>query len=146
VAGPWALVIVEDFRTPQVEGRRPAGFGLICRYIDGVHRVKRFFEVASLLAPPASLLAPEIVWRVRNPVSLPRSVEEQRACRTGASSSHVTFVIGKNVEAGLYDLCLELGYMMPIGSINLLANLKQLELLTVTAGFDRSSPPRWTEP
>ncbi len=51
----------EDFRTPQVEGRRPAGFGLICRYIDGVHRVKRFFEVVSLLAPPASLMAPEIV-------------------------------------------------------------------------------------
>jgi hypothetical protein len=91
----------EDFRTPQVEGRRPAGFGLICRYIDGVHRVKRFFEVVSLLAPPASLMAPEIVWRVRNPVSLPRSVEEQRACRTCASSSHVTFVIGKNVEPGL---------------------------------------------
>jgi hypothetical protein len=72
VADPWALMIRADFRHPQVEGRRPAGFGLICRYIQGVCRaaqkdevlLKRFFEAVSLLGPLASLMAPEIVWRV----------------------------------------------------------------------------------
>jgi 2-polyprenyl-6-methoxyphenol hydroxylase-like FAD-dependent oxidoreductase len=72
VASPWAIATGEDFRFPQVEGQRPLGFAVLSRYLERVHRaattdplvLKRFFEVASLLAPPPSLLAPPIMWRV----------------------------------------------------------------------------------
>src|SRR5262252_5962635 len=57
---PWTIATGEDFRYPQVEGRRPPGHTLINRYMERVHRTashdavvcRRFFEVANLLAPP----------------------------------------------------------------------------------------------
>ena len=60
------------WRYPQVEGRRPPGFAVISRYMARAHRaatrdpvvLRRFFEVASLLAPPPAMLAPAIAWRV----------------------------------------------------------------------------------
>lgn len=72
IASPWAIATGEDYRYPQVEGRRPPGFALISRYMERAHRVatkdpvvlRRFFEVASLLATPPSMMAPEIAWRV----------------------------------------------------------------------------------
>jgi 2-polyprenyl-6-methoxyphenol hydroxylase-like FAD-dependent oxidoreductase len=72
VASPWAIATGEDYRYPQVVGRRPAGFGLISRYMARAHRVantdpvvlKKFFEVASLLTPPPAMMAPSIAWRV----------------------------------------------------------------------------------
>ncbi len=72
VASPWAIATGEDYRYPQVAGRRPAGFAILSRYMERVHRaasrdpvvLRRFFEVASLLAPPPSVLAPAIAWRV----------------------------------------------------------------------------------
>jgi len=72
VAGPWAIATGEDYRYPQVEGRRPPGYGVVSRYMERAHRVatrdpvvlRRFFEVASLLAPPPSMMAPAIAWRV----------------------------------------------------------------------------------
>jgi 2-polyprenyl-6-methoxyphenol hydroxylase-like FAD-dependent oxidoreductase len=71
-ASPWAIATGEDYRYPQVEGKRPPGFGLVSRYMERAHRVagsdpvvlKRFFEVASLLAPPPAMMAPWIAWRV----------------------------------------------------------------------------------
>jgi len=72
IASPWAIATGEDYRYPQVEGRRPAGFGILSRYMERAHRaatrdpvvLRRFFEVASLLAPPPALLAPAVAWRV----------------------------------------------------------------------------------
>jgi len=71
-AGPWTIATGEDLLYPQVEGTRPPGFALISRYMARAHRaarkdrvvLKRFFEVASLLAPPTAMMAPRIAWRV----------------------------------------------------------------------------------
>jgi 2-polyprenyl-6-methoxyphenol hydroxylase-like FAD-dependent oxidoreductase len=72
IEGPWTIATGEDFRFPQVAGKRPPGFALVSRYMARAHRVamtdpvvlKRFFEVASLLAPPTAMMAPNILWRV----------------------------------------------------------------------------------
>jgi flavin-dependent dehydrogenase len=72
VASPWAIATGEDYRYPEVKGQRPPGFGLVSRYMERAHRaaatdpvvLKRFFEVASLLAPPPAMMAPAIAWRV----------------------------------------------------------------------------------
>jgi 2-polyprenyl-6-methoxyphenol hydroxylase-like FAD-dependent oxidoreductase len=69
---PWAIATGEDLRFPQVEGRRPPGFGLINRYLERVHAVassdpvvcRKFFDVLNLLASPPSLLSPRVAWRV----------------------------------------------------------------------------------
>lgn len=76
---PWTIVTGEDFRFPQVNSPRPKGFRIINRYLDRVHAVasfdpvvcKQFFMVANLLARPASLMTPKIVWRVIS-YSLPK--------------------------------------------------------------------------
>lgn len=72
IASPWAIATGEDYRHPEVEGRRPPGFKIVSRYMARAHRaatrdpvvLKRFFEVASLLAAPPSMMSPEIAWRV----------------------------------------------------------------------------------
>ena len=72
VANPWAIATGEDYRYPKVEGRRPPGFKFVSRYMERAHRaatkdavvLRRFFEVASLLAPPPAMMAPAIAWRV----------------------------------------------------------------------------------
>ena len=72
---PWAIATGEDLRFPQVEGRRPPGFRIMNRYLERVHAVasedpvvcRRFFDVLNLLAPPSSLMAPRIAWRVLAP-------------------------------------------------------------------------------
>jgi hypothetical protein len=72
VASPWAIATGEDYRYPQVEGRRPPGFGFVTRYMERAHRaagkdpvvLRQFFKVVSLLAPPPTMMAPAIAWRV----------------------------------------------------------------------------------
>jgi 2-polyprenyl-6-methoxyphenol hydroxylase-like FAD-dependent oxidoreductase len=72
VAGPWSIAVGEDLRFPTVEGPRPPGTALINRYMEAVHRaaardpvvLRRFVEVAGLLRPPTSILAPSIALRV----------------------------------------------------------------------------------
>jgi 2-polyprenyl-6-methoxyphenol hydroxylase-like FAD-dependent oxidoreductase len=72
ITGPWAIATGEDFRYPQVEGRRPPGFNILTRYMERAHSaatrdpvvLRRFFEVVALLAPPPAMLAPRIAWRV----------------------------------------------------------------------------------
>lgn len=69
---PWAIATGEDFRFPQVEGRRSLGFRIMSRYLEYVHAAaeqdpvvcRRFFDVLNLLAPPSSLMSPPIAWRV----------------------------------------------------------------------------------
>jgi hypothetical protein len=69
---PWAIATGEDFRFPQVEGQRPIGSWLVNRYLEQVHAAashdpvvcRKFFEVLNLLAPPRSLMGPQLLWRV----------------------------------------------------------------------------------
>ncbi len=72
VASPWTIATGEDLRYPQVVGERPPGFGIVSRYMERAHQaatrdpvvLKQFFEVASLLAAPTSMMTPRIAWRV----------------------------------------------------------------------------------
>jgi hypothetical protein len=69
---PWLIATGEDLRYPQVEGPRPLGSGIVNRYLERVHAIashdrvvcRKFFDVLNLLAPPASLMAPSVAWRV----------------------------------------------------------------------------------
>ena len=69
---PWAITTGEDFRYPAVVGKRPPGLGVINRYMKRAHHaatrdpvvLRRFFDVANLLAPPTAMLPPAIAWRV----------------------------------------------------------------------------------
>jgi hypothetical protein len=69
---PWTIATGEDLRYPKVEGRRPRGFGIVSRYLERVHAAasedrkvcRKFFDVLNLLAPPRSLMAPGVAWRV----------------------------------------------------------------------------------
>jgi 2-polyprenyl-6-methoxyphenol hydroxylase-like FAD-dependent oxidoreductase len=69
---PWTIATGEDLRFPQVEGVRPAGSGVVNRYLERVHAIAsidqtvcgRFFDVLNLLAPPSALMKPDIAWRV----------------------------------------------------------------------------------
>jgi len=69
---PWTIATGEDLRFPQVKGPRPLGFALVNRYLERVHAVasedpvvcRKFFDVLNLLAPPPSLMAPGVAWRV----------------------------------------------------------------------------------
>lgn len=69
---PWLIATGEDLRFPQVEGPRSPGSGIMNRYLERVHAVsaedaavcRAFFGVLNLLAPPSSLMAPRVAWRV----------------------------------------------------------------------------------
>jgi len=69
---PWGMAVGEDFRYPETTGPKPAGTGIINKYVSLVHKAtlkdkvvcEAFLKVMSLLKPPASLFHPKIVWRV----------------------------------------------------------------------------------
>lgn len=69
---PWLIATGEDLRYPQVEGTRPPGSAIVNRYLERVHATasddqtvcRKFFDVLNLLAPPTSLMAPAVAWRV----------------------------------------------------------------------------------
>jgi 2-polyprenyl-6-methoxyphenol hydroxylase-like FAD-dependent oxidoreductase len=69
---PWQMAVGEDFRFPKTTGPKPAGIDLINRYIARVNRATHhdevvcaaFLRVMNLMAPPASLFHPRILWRV----------------------------------------------------------------------------------
>jgi 2-polyprenyl-6-methoxyphenol hydroxylase-like FAD-dependent oxidoreductase len=69
---PWAMATGEDFRFPEIEGRRPPGSGALAWYLDRVQQLAprdmevltTFVHVMHLLKPPTALLAPRIAWKV----------------------------------------------------------------------------------
>ncbi|MGE3074054.1 MAG: NAD(P)/FAD-dependent oxidoreductase [Dehalococcoidia bacterium] len=69
---PWLIAAGEDLRYPQVEGKRPRGFALRAKYLERAHKaatkdpvvLKKFFEVANLVAPPSNMFQPAVVARV----------------------------------------------------------------------------------
>jgi 2-polyprenyl-6-methoxyphenol hydroxylase-like FAD-dependent oxidoreductase len=68
----WDLAAGGDLRYPEVEGRRPAGSGLVNRYLDWYRAAASvdavlgatFLRVANLTEPPSRLMAPGHVVRV----------------------------------------------------------------------------------
>lgn len=69
---PWLIATGEDFRYPEVEGKRPPMNGFVRSYLERVHRAaatdsvvnRKFFEVLTLLASPQSLMTPRLMARV----------------------------------------------------------------------------------
>lgn len=69
---PWQMAVGEDFRFATTTGPKPPGTDFINRYVARVNRVSQhdavvsaaFLQVMNLLAPPASLFHPRVVWRV----------------------------------------------------------------------------------
>jgi len=69
---PWQIVVSGDLRFPEAGGKRTASIRFINAYMERLHRAahrdsvvaRAFNDVASLLAPPRSLMQPSIVWRV----------------------------------------------------------------------------------
>jgi 2-polyprenyl-6-methoxyphenol hydroxylase-like FAD-dependent oxidoreductase len=69
---PWQLAVGSDLALPQVPGPRPFPVKLINAYVARVQRVAvhdvvvatAFVKVMHLLAPPPSLFAPAVMWRV----------------------------------------------------------------------------------
>lgn len=68
----WQLATGEDFRHPEVEGKRPFGLSMMHRFMESIaktghHDAKvhlTFLQVINLESPPSVLFSPEILWRV----------------------------------------------------------------------------------
>lgn len=69
---PWQMAACEDFRYPEAVGKKPPLTDFTNAYLAKVHRATQrdtvvyaqFLKVMNLMAPPASLMHPKIVWRV----------------------------------------------------------------------------------
>ena len=69
---PWRLAAGEDFRMRDTTGPKPPGTDLINPYVARVHRATHvdtgvyrvFLDVLNLVRPAASLMRPDMVWRV----------------------------------------------------------------------------------
>ncbi len=69
---PWMLATSHDLRYPEVAGTRSVGLPLLHRYVERVQDAanhdeavcRAMFDVANLLAPPASLFEPRVLRRV----------------------------------------------------------------------------------
>ncbi len=88
VDAAWQLSTGEDFRYPEIAGKRPPGTGLVHWYTRGVQRLtatdddvyRRFARVMNLLDPPKTLFHPSVVakvmlaslWPVRPVLERPR--------------------------------------------------------------------------
>jgi 2-polyprenyl-6-methoxyphenol hydroxylase-like FAD-dependent oxidoreductase len=72
IDAPWQLAVGGDLALPQVPGPRPFPLKLINAYVARVQRVAvhdavvaaAFVKVMHMLAPPPSLFAPTVLWRV----------------------------------------------------------------------------------
>lgn len=72
IDNPWQIVASSDLRFPETEGKRTPAVRVINAYLKQLHAAARhdpvvarsYNKVASLLAPPASLMRPGIMWRV----------------------------------------------------------------------------------
>jgi len=69
---PWQLAVGNDLGLPHVTGPRPLAVRLVNAYVARLYRAARsdaevalaFLKVVHLVAPPQTLFAPGIVWRV----------------------------------------------------------------------------------
>lgn len=87
---PWSTAVGNDLRFPEIEGPRTAMTKFINWYVGKLHHAAHhdaevsvaFLKVVNLLAPPPSIMAPGIMWRVwrgnvaprRQPALLPERI------------------------------------------------------------------------
>lgn len=68
----WGLATGEDFRHPEVEGKRPPGTGVMHKFMEAVARTGHkdpvvhatFLKIVNMQVPPTALFSPNILWRV----------------------------------------------------------------------------------
>lgn len=90
VATPWLLATSENFRYPQMEGRRPPGLAILQRYTREVIRLSgsdpvvygHFLRVLHLLDGPETLFRPSVLLRVLG--SMMRGVQSVEGDGDGA--------------------------------------------------------------
>jgi 2-polyprenyl-6-methoxyphenol hydroxylase-like FAD-dependent oxidoreductase len=82
---PWQIAAGNDLGDPRIEGRRTAKMRFVNGYLSKLfpvaHRnpavARAFLKVTNLVAPPTSLMAPWIVWRVVQNALRPLRVASQ---------------------------------------------------------------------
>lgn len=91
IDNPWQIVVNSDLRFPEVEGKRTYQVRFVNAYLARLHRAahrnpdiaRAYNEVVVLVAPPKSLMRPDIFWRVlwegRRSKSKPGFLEEKRS-------------------------------------------------------------------
>jgi 2-polyprenyl-6-methoxyphenol hydroxylase-like FAD-dependent oxidoreductase len=68
----WGLATGEDFRHPEVEGKRPPGSAIMHKFMEAVARTGHkdpvvhatFLKIINMQVPPTVLFSPNILWRV----------------------------------------------------------------------------------
>jgi 2-polyprenyl-6-methoxyphenol hydroxylase-like FAD-dependent oxidoreductase len=86
---PWAITVGNDLRFPEVDGPRTVRIRVLNAYLARLHRAAAvdpvvggtFLKVANFLAPPQSLVAPRMLWRVwrgRRPTKAAQSLTPTR--------------------------------------------------------------------
>ncbi|MBS1827285.1 MAG: hypothetical protein JST93_18355 [Acidobacteria bacterium] len=81
---PWAIAVGNDLRMKETVGPRSLGVRFINWYMAQLHKAAHedavlsmaFHQVANLLAPPQSVMAPGIAWRVARHALFPRQRRE----------------------------------------------------------------------
>jgi 2-polyprenyl-6-methoxyphenol hydroxylase-like FAD-dependent oxidoreductase len=94
----WQLSVGADFAYPQTRGARPAGIGLINRYMAALHRAThsdpvvhaRFLECINLMRPLASLFSPDTVLRVWRAAHRRPAQDTTRAASAAVPSAQAT--------------------------------------------------------
>lgn len=77
---PWSIAVGNDLRMPETRGPRTTAVRFINWYMEKLHRAAHqdtqvamaFHQVANLLAPPPSVMAPRIAWRIARGILSPR--------------------------------------------------------------------------
>ncbi|HYO49221.1 MAG TPA: FAD-binding protein [Chloroflexia bacterium] len=72
VANPWMMATGEDFRYPQIEGKRPPPLPVMHRYLNRVftaeahdpYVVQQFLQVLHMMKPPTAMFMPPVMLRV----------------------------------------------------------------------------------
>ena len=72
IDAPWQIAVGGDLALPMVQGPRPMPVKLVNAYVGRLQRVAvhdpvlagAFLKVVQMLAPPESLMAPRLMWRV----------------------------------------------------------------------------------
>jgi 2-polyprenyl-6-methoxyphenol hydroxylase-like FAD-dependent oxidoreductase len=94
---PWSMSTTGDLRFPEVEGKRPPGFGLLSWYGDRFQRLagqdeealRLFVRVMHMVESPAAMFSPRMVLKVLtyrpDPVALGRKPEPLSAARSKAA-------------------------------------------------------------
>jgi hypothetical protein len=95
---PWSIAAGSDLRMPEAAGPRTAGLRFINWYMSHLHKAahrdpvlaQTFLQVANLVAPPRSMLAPAVAlrvlkgqWRTDRPIS---GILDRWTLQNGSSS------------------------------------------------------------